>query len=180
VFAKNNAGVSLPSNESGVCETEEDVPYKNPEMGYGRGDGPNNLVISWKPMSQIEQNAPGFYCMVHWRQNDLAEKIWHNKIVHEWQQHKLTIEQLPKLRPFRIKVEAYNRMGKAKPEAIEVIGFSDEDKPTEAPKSFRVIQIRDEKSAKLTWEPVSLFSLNGHFKGNQTLISIYFSKEFNY
>ncbi len=79
-----------------------------------------------------------------------------------------------------IKVEAYNRMGKAKPEAIEVIRFSDEDKPTEAPKSFRVIQIRDEKSAKLTWEPVSPFSLNGHFKDNQILISIYFSKEFNY
>jgi hypothetical protein len=170
VIARNNAGVSLPSGESEVCQTEEDVPYKNPDLVYGRGNGPNNLVISWKPMPPIDQNAPGFYYKVQWRQNDLAEEIWHNRIVHEWQQHKLTIEQLPKLRPFRIKVEAYNSLGKANLEAKEMIGFSDEDKPTDAPTNFRVIQIRDGKSAKLMWEPVSPLSLNGHFKGNQTLI----------
>jgi len=119
VIAKNDALVSQPSDVSDTCQTEEDVPYENPEQVYGRGNGPQNLVISWKPMPPIDQNAPGFYYKVYWRQNDIADENWHYKIIHDWEQHKIVIENLPKLRPFRIKVEAYNSMGKANDDAEE-------------------------------------------------------------
>ncbi len=53
-------GDSLPSGHSKTCLTPEDVPHKNPDNVEGRGTAPNNLVIYWTPMPQIEHNAPKF------------------------------------------------------------------------------------------------------------------------
>ncbi len=50
----------MPSGHSKTCLTPEDVPHKNPDNVEGRGTAPNNLVIYWTPMPQIEHNAPKF------------------------------------------------------------------------------------------------------------------------
>lgn len=47
VIARNKIGPSEPSGHSGVCETPEDVPYKNPDNVIGKGSQKDNLVISW-------------------------------------------------------------------------------------------------------------------------------------
>jgi neuronal cell adhesion protein len=173
VLARNNAGISLPSNVSNSCFTVEDIPYMHPSNVYGRGNGPNNLVIQWKPMPPIDHNAPGFFYKVYWKpipetdtpSENVYQDAWHYRIVNEWEQHKLMIENLPKLRPYKIKVEAYNSHGKGRPEAVEVIGYSDEDKPTDAPQNLRVVELRDGRSATLSRDPVDPLTTNGHFKG---------------
>ncbi|CAG2170320.1 unnamed protein product, partial [Oppiella nova] len=90
---------------------------------------------------------------------------WHERHVLDWQQHRLVIENLPKQRPYLIRVEAHNSLGGAPVEAKEVIGFSDEDRPSEAPKLLSIVEKIDGKSARLSWEAVPPMSLNGHFKG---------------
>ena len=48
VLARNKIGLSLPSEHTSVvCQTEKDVPKKNPENVIGEGDEPNNLVVFW-------------------------------------------------------------------------------------------------------------------------------------
>ena len=166
VSAVNSAGASDYSTASErVCSTQEDVPHKNPDDVYGRGNGPKNLVISWKPMPPFDQNAPGFVYKVFWKLNDDPFALWNHRIITNWKEHRLLIENLPKLRPYRIKVEAHNSLGPAPVQANEVIGFSDEDKPSEEPQRLRVVEVIDGKTARLEWEPVEPKSLNGHFKG---------------
>ncbi|CAG2109639.1 unnamed protein product [Medioppia subpectinata] len=165
VISVNYVGASNASAPSDSCTTEEDIPHKNPDDVYGRGNGPKNLVISWKPMPPTEHNAPGFYYRVFYRLSDEVNSEWHERHVLDWQQHRLLIENLPKLRPYRIKVEAHNSLGRARVDAHEVIGFSDEDRPSDAPKDLRLIEVIDGKSAKLSWSAVPPMSLNGHFKG---------------
>ena len=169
VSSVNSIGSSNYSDVSETCMTEEDVPHKNPEDVYGRGNGPNNLVITWKPMPPLEQNAPGFFYSVFWKRNDILDAEWQHRNIPDWQTHRLLIENLPKLRPFKIKVEAHNSLGKAIVEAQEVIGFSDEDRPSEEPRMLEVVEIIDGNSAKLKWMAVDPKSLNGHFKGESYL-----------
>lgn len=48
VLAQNKIGLSDPSMHfPGMCRTDEDVPYKNPDNVMARGSEPTNLVISW-------------------------------------------------------------------------------------------------------------------------------------
>ncbi|KAL1420682.1 hypothetical protein MTO96_004426 [Rhipicephalus appendiculatus] len=50
VVARNKVGSSPPSETSETCTTPEDVPYKNPDHVMGRGERPDNLVVTWTPM----------------------------------------------------------------------------------------------------------------------------------
>lgn len=62
---------------------------------------------------------------------------------------------------------AFNQIGEANVAAQEVTGYSGEDVPLEAPSNFTLNQIIDERSAILSWNPVSPDSVQG--KGNSLL-----------
>ncbi|XP_063707327.1 neuroglian isoform X2 [Culicoides brevitarsis] len=163
VLAWNKVGPSKPSAHSGFCTTQPDVPYKNPDNVEGKGTQPNNLVIKWSPMPEIEHNAEGFQYRVYWRR-DLAGE-WNQEDIYDWQRNELVIDNQQTFQKYRIKVVAINKMGEANVAAKEVIGYSGEDKPLEAPKDFKVLNVVDAKQALLSWVPVSEESVRGHFKG---------------
>lgn len=48
---------------------------------------------------------------------------------------------------------------------VEVIGWSGEDTPTQAPTNFTLIQITTGTAALLSWDPVPPQTVRGHFKG---------------
>ena len=50
-------------------------------------------------------------------------------------------------------------------QATEVIGWSGEARPTEAPRNFMNIPPIEPKTSTFKWEPVSLESIRGHFRG---------------
>ncbi|XP_064485418.1 neuroglian-like [Ornithodoros turicata] len=127
VVARNKIGSSPPSTPFGYCKTLEDVPHKNPDRVSGRGDRSDNLVISWEPMSPIEHNAPGFFYKVLWKRDDLPDASWNSRIIEDWRQHSHVVYDQPPCKPYRIKVEAYNRRGQAHTAAYEVLGHSGED-----------------------------------------------------
>lgn len=164
VIAWNKIDQSGPSDHSQVCTTQEDVPYKNPENVEGKGTEPNNMVIRWTPMAEIEHNAPNFHYRVSW-QKDLKTDNWQHEEIKNWTQSSLVITDTPVFQRYRIKVIALNRVGQANVLAREVIGYSGEDKPIEAPGNFTVIQVTGPEQVLLGWTKVANESVKGHFKG---------------
>ncbi|KAI5710224.1 hypothetical protein M8J75_006855 [Diaphorina citri] len=164
VIASNKIGKSLPSEHSSVCTTQPDVPFKNPDNVEGRGSTPNNLVISWTAMPEIEHNAPHFKYRIFWRRHNTGE-AWNQDDVLDWRQSELVLANQPTFQPYEIKVVAINEKGEANVAPKEVIGYSGEDVPLEAPSNFTLIQVIDAKKAVVSWNPVSPQSLRGHFRG---------------
>ena len=165
VIARNKVGDSLPSGHSKVCLTPEDVPYKNPDNVEGRGTAPNNLVIYWTPMPQIEHNAPKFRYRLYWKQ-DRTDRNWEiEDIGDNWRTKEMLIRNQPTYTRYRIKVIAHNQKGEANVAAEEIIGYSGEDKPKEAPTNFAIERVEGPRSAFVSWNPVSPDSIRGDFKG---------------
>ncbi|OQV18931.1 Neuroglian [Hypsibius exemplaris] len=175
VRAKNRIGLSnasAPSQE--VCTTPPDVPFKNPDNVQGRGDTPNNLVISWTPMPQIDHNGPGFYYEVKWlpvNPDPIAQRVEQSEIITDWQKGSLTVPNVPTYVPFDVKVVAGNALGPSKAaNAPPVRGFSGENIPTEAPKKFYLSELVNGKTARVEWEPVAADSIHGDFKGYKIIV----------
>ncbi|RVE47838.1 hypothetical protein evm_007469 [Chilo suppressalis] len=115
-------------------------------------------------MPQIEHNGPGFYYLVSWRR-DIAGQQWDEAQVRDWQQSELLVPNTPTFEPYRIKVVAVNSKGTSNVTPVEVIGWSGEDVPMQAPSNFTLVQVTSGTSALLSWNPVSPESVRGHFKG---------------
>lgn len=164
VVAWNKIGPSLPSGHSDMCTTQPGVPNKNPENVEGKGTEPNNLVIKWTPMPEIEHNAPQFQYRIYW-QRDIPGDNYNRETIDEWRRSEILIPDQPTFKRYRIKVVAVNSMGESNIAAREVIGYSGEDRPLEAPSNFTLLQVTASTSAVLSWNPVSEESVRGHFKG---------------
>lgn len=164
VIAFNKIGASPPSDHSEVCTTQPDVPDKNPDNVVGQGNQPDNLIISWTPMPEIEHNAPGFHYRVSWKR-DIPAAAWESRDIHDWRQDNIVIKDQPTFVKYHIKVVAMNQKGKSNIAAEELIGYSGEDRPLEAPTNFSMVQVTSATSAILAWNPVSEQSVRGHFKG---------------
>ncbi|XP_062139817.1 neuroglian isoform X1 [Drosophila sulfurigaster albostrigata] len=164
VIAFNKIGPSPPSEHSEACTTQPDVPYKNPENVVGQGTEPNNLFITWTPMPEIEHNAPNFQYRVSWKR-DIPAAAWENKDIYDWRQSNLLIPNQETFVKYHIKVLAINEAGESNVAAEEVIGYSGEDRPLEAPTNFSMLQVTSATNAYVAWNPVSPESVRGHFKG---------------
>ncbi|XP_008180512.1 neuroglian-like [Acyrthosiphon pisum] len=164
VIAKNNVGKSNPSLHSSVCTTQPDVPYKNPENIEAYSVEPSKLVISWTPMPKICHNAPGLRYRVYWKQNILGE-VWNFKEITNYTINKLSIPNQPIDKHYKVKIVAFNEKGESIGLQKEVIGYSEENVPVDAPQNLTVINVTGSKSAILSWEPVSPESVKGTFKG---------------
>merc|ERR1711884_519830 len=138
--------------------------YKNPDNVEGRGTAPNNLVIYWTPMPEIEHNAPKFQYRVYWKL-DKEDTRWEVEDISDWRIKEFLIKNQPTYVPSRIKVVAHNAKGDANMAAEEVIGYSGEDSPAEAPTEFTLREVVGPRSAVVSWNPVSPDSIRGDFKG---------------
>ncbi|KAL5275409.1 CHL1 family protein [Megaselia abdita] len=164
VIAFNKIGPSQPSSHSESCSTQPDVPYKNPDNVEGRGTEPTNLKISWTPMPEIEHNAPNFQYRVYWKRDTPGTK-WENKDIFDWKQNMIIIDDQPTYVRYLIKVVAINAKGESNVAAAEVVGYSGEDRPTDAVTNFTMVQVTTATNALLSWNPVDPASLRGEFKG---------------
>ncbi|XP_068206070.1 LOW QUALITY PROTEIN: neuroglian-like [Palaemon carinicauda] len=165
VIARNKIGPSLPSDHSGMCTTPQDVPYKNPDGVEGKGSTPQNLVIKWSPMPEIDHNGPGFKYRVYYKRADIENSQYQTYEVTNWEQDHFIVPNQPTFKQYRIKVEAHNDKGQAHVAAPEYEGWSGEDVPNEAPTNLTLVELRDATTALLSWNPVSPESVRGHFKG---------------
>lgn len=118
--------MSLPSSHSETCTTFSDVPFKNPDNVMGKGTTPQNLVITWTSMPQIDHNAPRFMYRVYYKR-DIPGERWTIQDINDWKRNSLQIDNQPTYQRYKIKVVAINERGESKAPAIEVTGYSGED-----------------------------------------------------
>jgi len=109
-----------------VCTTQAAVPAKNPDNVEGKGTQPDNLVISWTPMPEIDHNAPRFQYRVLWRRN-IAGEQWQSRDISDWQTDKIVVPNQPTFQEYLIKIVAINEKGQSNIAAKEILGFSGED-----------------------------------------------------
>ncbi|XP_068158953.1 neuroglian isoform X1 [Drosophila tropicalis] len=164
VIAFNKIGPSPPSGHSEACTTQPAVPFKNPDNVVGQGTEPTNLVISWTPMPEIEHNGPKFHYRVYWKR-DIAAAPWQSKEIDDWRQNNIVITDQPTFVKYHIKVAAINGNGASNVSPEEIVGYSGEDRPLEAPTNFSMRQVTTATTAYMRWNPVSPESVRGHFKG---------------
>ncbi|XP_026272122.1 neuroglian isoform X2 [Frankliniella occidentalis] len=164
VLAWNKIGPSVPSQHSTVCTTQPDVPYKNPDNVEGKGTEPNNLVITWTVMPEIEHNAPRFMYRVYWKRN-IPGETWNSDDINDWHRNYLVIRNQPTFQEYLIKVVAINQKGEANVAPKEVVGYSGEDVPLQNPLNFTIEEIISATSAMLSWNSVPPESVRGHFRG---------------
>lgn len=169
IIAHNEVGESPPSLPTGMCSMEPDFPNKNPANVLGYGTRPDNLVISWQILPQIEHNGPGFHYMVCWKL-DIPYTKWTCENVTDWEQNNITIMEQPTYARYLITVQANNEVGPSTAELIEVIGYSGEGMPTEAPANLTVTYKKEYAAAILHWNAVPEESLRGEFAGYEIQI----------
>ncbi|XP_058802233.1 neuroglian isoform X2 [Phymastichus coffea] len=164
VIAWNKIGPSQPSSHSTVCTTLPDVPYKNPDNVEGKGDDPQNLVIKWTVMPQIEHNAPKFMYRVYYKRDIPGEK-WTIEDIHNWRTNYLKVNNQPTYQRYKIKVGAINERGECREPPQEIIGYSGEDVPKQAPGNFTLVEVRSSTTALLSWTKVPDETVKGELRG---------------
>ncbi|XP_020282519.1 neuroglian isoform X2 [Pseudomyrmex gracilis] len=164
VIAWNKIGPSLPSPHSDVCSTLPDVPYKNPDNVRGNGTTPQNLVISWTTMPQIEHNAPRFMYRVYYKR-DIPGDNWIIQDINDWKKNSLVVDNQPTYQRYKIKVVAINEKGESRTPAEEIIGYSGEDVPLQAPGNFTLKNVNSSTTALLSWSPVPEDTVRGELQG---------------
>ncbi|XP_056293696.1 neurofascin homolog (chicken) a [Pseudoliparis swirei] len=158
VIAINAVGQSQPSRPSPRYLSNGAAPDAIPRGLRGWGTKKDNMEITWEPLLNLERNGPNLHYSVWWRRKDLGEG-WSNVTTVE---SKHVIHNTETYMPYEIKVQARNEFGKG-PESNVAVGYSGEDKPTDAPADLRVSKV-DSTKANLHWTPVDMSSVQGEFK----------------
>ncbi|KAF6725191.1 Neuronal cell adhesion molecule [Oryzias melastigma] len=160
VLARNDVGYSEPSYPSSQYRTNPAAPDENPSNVRGVGSQPDNMVISWMPLTGYQANGPGLKYKVHWKRRD-GEENWSSQNVVDKSEFVLT--GTPTYVPYEIKVQALNDYGNG-PDPEIVIGYSGEDVPLSAPEKVQV-KVKDSTLAEVHWEPVNASSVRGQLQG---------------
>ncbi|XP_060766007.1 neurofascin homolog (chicken) a isoform X13 [Neoarius graeffei] len=158
VIAINNVGQSRPSQPSSRYQTSGAPPFLYPSGLKGWGTKKTNMEITWQPLHDNQRNGPNLRYVVSWRRKDLEEE-WNNITTSNT---KHVVGDTDTYVPYEIKIQAVNDFGPG-PESSVVIGYSGEDRPTEAPRDLRVSKLNSNK-VNVHWTPVETRSINGEFK----------------
>nr|XP_012778059.1 neuronal cell adhesion molecule isoform X7 [Maylandia zebra] len=160
VLALNAVGFSNPSRPSRMYKTEPAAPDENPTGVQGFGTEHNNLVISWKPLTNLQSNGPGLHYRVMWRQKNV-ESEWNTVTVSN--NSKFVVSGTPTFVPYEIKVQAVNDHG-AVPDPAIAHGYSGEDLPVAAPENVHAV-VRNSTLVEVFWDPVPAHLIRGNIKG---------------
>ena len=115
-------------------------------------------------MPEIEHNAPKFKYRLFWKR-DIPGAQWQAADIADWRIREFRIDNQETYKRYRIKVVAENKKGQANVAAEEILGYSGEAEPTEAPQKFELRQVVGPRSAIMSWDPIDPSTINGEFKG---------------
>ncbi|XP_036067801.1 neurofascin homolog (chicken) a isoform X15 [Oryzias melastigma] len=167
VIAVNSVGQSDPSRPSPRYKTSGAAPDAIPRGLRGWGTRKDNMEISWEPLQDLERNGLNLQYHVWWRRKDSGEQ-WNSGST---PLSSYVVHNTDTYVPYEIRIQASNEFGPG-PESNVVIGYSGEDKPTEAPRQLRVSKVNSTK-AHVHWKAVNMSSIRGEFKEYR----LYYSRE---
>lgn len=154
----------------------------------GKGTRPDNLIISWTVMPEIDHNGPRFKYTVSYMR-DAPGETWHHVDIPNWRTDEWLVNDQPTYQKYRIKVGAANERGESRTLPAEVIGYSGEDGtvhdfhyylgtvlghscvdfavlvPQQAPTNFTLVKIESGTTALFSWNPVPIESVRGELRG---------------
>uniref|UniRef100_A0A3B3DCT4 Neuronal cell adhesion molecule n=1 Tax=Oryzias melastigma TaxID=30732 RepID=A0A3B3DCT4_ORYME len=160
VLALNNVGWSQPSTPSQMYKTDPAAPDENPTGVQGLGTEPNNLIISWKPLTRLQSNGPGLQYKVMYREKKPGSEWITTNVANN---SRFVVSGTSTFAPYELKVQAVNNYGEG-PEPAVVVGHSGEDVPKSAPTELR-ISAHNSTAAEVQWKTVSNDSIRGFLKG---------------
>uniref|UniRef100_A0A8C7ZQR8 Neural cell adhesion molecule L1 n=1 Tax=Oryzias sinensis TaxID=183150 RepID=A0A8C7ZQR8_9TELE len=160
VLALNDVGWSQPSNPSQMYKTDPAAPDENPTGVHGLGTEPNNLIISWKPLTKLQSNGPGLHYKVMYREKKPGSEWITTNVANN---SRFVVSGTSTFAPYELKVQAVNNYGEG-PEPAVVIGYSGEDVPKLAPTGLQTV-VRNSTMAEVGWKTVSDDSIRGFLKG---------------
>ncbi|XP_070693830.1 neurofascin homolog (chicken) a isoform X3 [Pempheris klunzingeri] len=158
VIAINSVGQSQPSRPSPRYKTSGAAPDAIPRGLRGWGSKKDNMEITWEPLLDLERNGRNLHYNVWWRLKDTGEE-WSN-VTTVGSKH--VVHNTETYVPYEIKIQSQNEFGLG-PESNVVVGYSGEDKPTDAPTDLSMSKV-DSTKANIHWKPVDLDSVQGEFK----------------
>lgn len=163
VLASNILGVGEPSAPSPKIRTKEAAPTVAPSGLNGGGGAPNELIITWAPMTREYQNGDGFGYIMVFRKKGTVD--WQTAKVKGAESMHFVYhnESIVPYTPFEVKVKAYNRKGEG-PESLAAVVYSAEDEPRVAPSdvSAKALSASD---MDVTWKAVEEEDINGVLQG---------------
>ncbi|XP_008294285.1 neurofascin homolog (chicken) a isoform X2 [Stegastes partitus] len=158
VIAINSVGQSPPSGPSPRYKTSGAAPDAIPRGLRGSGSKKDNMEITWEPLLDLERNGPNLHYSIWWRRKDSGEE-WSN-VTTVGSKH--VVHNTETYVPYEIKIQARNEFGSG-PESNVVIGYSGEDKPSDAPTDLRVSKV-DSTKVNIHWKSVNPNTVRGEFK----------------
>uniref|UniRef100_A0A8C5N7J9 Neurofascin-like n=1 Tax=Gouania willdenowi TaxID=441366 RepID=A0A8C5N7J9_GOUWI len=156
VIAVNSVGQSQPSRPSPRYKTSG--ARKTHTRTHTHPNRPSPRYKTSGPLSDLERNGPNLHYKVWWRAKDSGEE-WNNVTTID---SKYVVHNTQTYVPYEIKIQARNDFGSG-PESNVIIGYSGEDKPTDAPTELRVSKV-ESSNAVIHWKPVDMNSVQGEFK----------------
>ncbi|XP_048582929.1 contactin-6 isoform X2 [Nematostella vectensis] len=149
VIAGNAIGNSTPSQVSMSVSTRPEAPSKFPSGIKSKGKGPNTMQITWKPLSRLEENAPGIYYIVYYKRADVKDAMKRNEVHNKT---RFTIVGTDYYVKYAFQVQAANDRGFG-PKSGIMFGFSGERYPVGRPTNLK-IEITSPTSALATWTSI--------------------------
>ncbi|XP_046882201.1 contactin-4 isoform X1 [Hypomesus transpacificus] len=136
VLACNAVGTGEPSKPSKQARTKETSPKVTPANVSGGGGSRSELVITWEPVPEEQQNGGGFGYVVAFR--PYGATGWMQAAVPSPEASKYVFknESIQPFSPFQVKVGVYNNEGEGPFGPVTTI-YSAEEEPGRAPTRIR-------------------------------------------
>lgn len=167
-IAVNQWGDSMPSLVTNNCSTSTGTPFRNPANLRAGGSTPGTLTVTWDPVSEEEQNGADFRYALHWK--NLNDVDWNIEYICDWKNTSVTLQSLYINERHRVKVTAENELGSATEVADEIIEHSGEDSQIFAPYNLDIIEVINEQSILIGWNPF-------HYRGRITKFTVHMWNE---
>ncbi|XP_066930934.1 contactin-4-like isoform X2 [Clytia hemisphaerica] len=167
VISENKHGKSKPSEETSKwIRTPTAKPMKYPTNIHGKGSGPSELTVSFDPLDEIDQNAPGIEYIVHYREKGTSYGLIQRKVPKDQHSLKLSfINDDSYYRPYEFQIQAKNKDGYGPMSPVH-IAYTGERVPITVPTNLKV-KLDDEMNAVALWDEVSKTrnAMRGKFQG---------------
>lgn len=169
-IAINRFGESEPSEISANCSTSLGVPERNPDNVQVISNATGNLIITWDPIAESEQNGANFRYTIEWKERHTSGDNRNVIRVYNWSTSSIIIESLPAYTLYQVRVQSENELGISDAASTEILAYSGEDRLSTAPKLFSLLQIVDKQSVLVRWQPISTKDFRGVIIGYQIWI----------
>lgn len=154
----NTLGLGQFSAPSPQANTRVDRPFTYPNNLGGGGGKTGDLTITWDPLSDEKQNAPGVYYKLFWRRSVLdPETEFQSVILKERGNIGLHVVDVDPVKYFytqyQVKIQAWNSQGPG-PISDPVEVFTAEDMPQVQPTEVSAFA-HNATSLNVTWQPIN-------------------------